>query len=305
MNLRSINLNLTPVLWALLRERSVSRAATALGLSQPATSKALAQLRTLLDDALLVRTGRGWILTRRAEALLPQVTALCLELEAVWGPEEFDPAASDRQFVLAATDYCALLLAPRMEKVLARQAPGMSLRFVDLLPDMALSGPTPVDLVIAPTDVIPAHLKEAGTVRPLLVEELVTIMSENHKFADKGNLTPDDLSAERRIIFGYRDPFTTRRIEQGEIGNPLTGPASLVVPQFVTLLLLCALTDAVATVPRRVAEMLRGMLPLRIVEGKTPGFKVELSMAWARQFSGDAEHRWFREQALDQLTLDA
>ena len=84
MSLRAINQNLLPVLLALLRERNVTRAAQSLGLSQPAVSKALIQLRAILHDELLVRAGRGLVLTRRGEELLAPVAAICQDIEQLW-----------------------------------------------------------------------------------------------------------------------------------------------------------------------------------------------------------------------------
>ena len=69
MNLQSFDLNLLLALDALLKERHVTRAAARIGLSQPAMSNALARLRDLLDDPLLVRTPRGMVPTPRAERL--------------------------------------------------------------------------------------------------------------------------------------------------------------------------------------------------------------------------------------------
>jgi DNA-binding transcriptional LysR family regulator len=70
MDLRSFDLNLLVVLHALITEQSVSRAATKLHLSQPATSAALKRLRSALQDPLLVRDGLKMLLTPRAEELL-------------------------------------------------------------------------------------------------------------------------------------------------------------------------------------------------------------------------------------------
>lgn len=69
LNMRAVNLNLLPVLSALLEERNVTRAARRLGLTQPAVSNALAQLRGLLDDPILVRSGSRMVPTERALCL--------------------------------------------------------------------------------------------------------------------------------------------------------------------------------------------------------------------------------------------
>src|SRR4051812_30630184 len=97
MHLSGIDLNLLPLLDALLTERHVTRAADAVGLSQPAASRALGRLRLLFGDPLLVRSGRGLALTPRAETLRDPVRrALGLVQGAITRPAPFDPAAARR-----------------------------------------------------------------------------------------------------------------------------------------------------------------------------------------------------------------
>src|SRR5262249_48767814 len=91
MLLRTVDLNLIPVLRELLRERKVSRAGANLGLSQSATSAALARLRDALGDPLLVRVGRRMELTERARELIVPVQMASEAAEAVWARREFDP----------------------------------------------------------------------------------------------------------------------------------------------------------------------------------------------------------------------
>ena len=92
VNITSLNLNLLPVLDALLAERSVSRAGARVGLSQPAVSNALAQLRAHFGDPLLVRKGGGMAPTERALALAGPLRAALLALEqGLEPPAAFDP----------------------------------------------------------------------------------------------------------------------------------------------------------------------------------------------------------------------
>ena len=84
MDIRTIDLNLLPVLDALLRHRSVTLAARELDMSQSALSAALARLRKLLDDELFVRTGRGLRTTARADALAEPVTLRLERQDGRW-----------------------------------------------------------------------------------------------------------------------------------------------------------------------------------------------------------------------------
>ena len=128
VNISSVNLNLLPVLDALLAERSVSRAGARLGLSQPAVSNALAQLRTLLGDPLLIRRAGGMVPTDRALALVQPVRSALLAVEQTLAPPAaFDPATARRAFVVMTNDFVAFAMLPRLLARLQREAPGVRL----------------------------------------------------------------------------------------------------------------------------------------------------------------------------------
>jgi len=118
------------LLAALLDTESISRAGDALQLSQPAASRAVARMRQLLGDRLLVRTSKGYTLTNRAKALKPQVEAVLAALEQLFEAEGFDPATSRRTFRIAATDYGSITILDRLVTQLARQAPSLALDIV-------------------------------------------------------------------------------------------------------------------------------------------------------------------------------
>ena len=128
LNVSGLDLNLVPSLHALLRRRNVTRAADDVGLSQPAMSRALGRLREVLDDPLLVRTRVGYVLTPRAEAILPQVEALIVQVRGVFQPQAFDPAAQHRVVRLAAADSHTVLIIPGVIARLAVEAPGVDIQ---------------------------------------------------------------------------------------------------------------------------------------------------------------------------------
>ncbi|USX56304.1 LysR family transcriptional regulator [Lentzea sp. HUAS12] len=129
MNLAALDLNLLVPLDVLLTERSVSRAAARLGLSQPALSASLARLRRHFGDPLLARSGNTYELTPLA-VQLRQRTAIALNgVERVFASEPaFDPATSRRTFTLLASDYAMTMIGPRVVDLLEERAPGTTLR---------------------------------------------------------------------------------------------------------------------------------------------------------------------------------
>jgi DNA-binding transcriptional LysR family regulator len=130
MNLASLDLNLLVALDALLLEANVSRAAMRIGLSQPAASHALARLREMLGDPLLVRVGPRMELTPRAQALRGPLAQALDQVRGLFIPDDFDAASSERRFRLMMPDLAVeLLMPPLMEKV-ARLAPNIRLDIV-------------------------------------------------------------------------------------------------------------------------------------------------------------------------------
>lgn len=127
MNLASLDLNLLVALDALLAEASVGRAASRIGLSQPATSHALRRLREVMGDALLVRVGPRMELTPRAQALRAPLADAMAQLRGLFTPEGFDPGSSSRRFALMMPDLVADLVLPPLMTRIAALAPGVAL----------------------------------------------------------------------------------------------------------------------------------------------------------------------------------
>jgi len=127
-DLRRIDLNLLVILDALLGEQHVTRAAERLHLSQPAVSHALARLRDLLGDPLLVRAGSGLAPTARALELVAPLAEALAQVQSLLAPNTFDPASARRTFRLAMSDYGAAIILPSLIRTLRREAPGIDLQ---------------------------------------------------------------------------------------------------------------------------------------------------------------------------------
>ena len=130
MNLAAVDLNLLVAFEALMTERNVTRAGQRIGLGQPAMSAALARLRDLFKDELLVRVpGAPMRPTVRAAALYRPVSEVLAKVRSVFAAETaFDPAAARAVFRVATGDHPATMVLPRLLAVLARQAPGIDVR---------------------------------------------------------------------------------------------------------------------------------------------------------------------------------
>ncbi|WP_198969956.1 LysR family transcriptional regulator [Xylophilus sp. ASV27] len=127
-NFRTFDLNLLRVFDEVMAERSLTRAARNLSLTQPAVSNALRRLREALGDELVRRSGQAMEPTPRATAIWPDVREALRQLQRSLGPEVFDPAHTEATFVLAMADATAAVVMPGLVDLLETGAPGIQIR---------------------------------------------------------------------------------------------------------------------------------------------------------------------------------
>jgi len=283
MQLRNVNLNLLPILRALLVHRNVTRAAEAVGVTQSTVSKALAQLRASLRDPLLIREGSGYILSGMAEGLLHKVDHACQSAEAVFKAGPFDPSGCKRTFHLSMPDYGALIILPAIREILEREAPGIALRFTESSLDSSFKD-FETDFFLLPSEWVKfervAHLHRYV----LIQEELVYVKRR-------------DREPTSEVVFSYRalNDAAYPMIWRGPDVQPAL-PVRVYVEQTSLLPILSALFDATALAPRTVVEMLMPLLPIEIDHRHKPPIpNLELCLCWHARFDADLEHRWFRE----------
>lgn len=297
MHLAALDLNLALVLHALLTERSVSRAAKRLGLSQSATSHALARLRDVLGDPLVVRTPQGVAPTARAEAMVePLRTAIALLEGALLTPPEFEPLTARRRFHVAATDYAELLLLPSLVADLGRRAPHLEVWLRPVTSDVLASlRRGDVDLVVGvfPKDEIGPGLRSTT----LLQDRLVCMVRSGHPLLRK-RLTLARFAAARHALVAPRGapggPVDDALAARGQSRS-----VAVAVPHFLAAPHLVAQSDLVLTVAERMARLFARTLPLRILEPPLELPAVRLSMVWHDRHEADAAHRWLRERLVE------
>jgi DNA-binding transcriptional LysR family regulator len=291
--LRKVNLNLLPVLHELLRTRSVTRTAQSFNMTQPAVSRALRQLRSALDDQLLVSSGRNARLTDRAEAVAGPLARTLTELDLLLKPAgPFDPTTEPVHLVINTADYVAQLLAPILTGICAREAPHVVLEFTWATTrnadDLAL-----VDFMIGPRAFGQALGKRVGSL-PLWRDEMVCIVAAN-KRAIPSRLTPAQFQASRYVAFrrGLRVPQDVQI--QLQPTSTLEVAPVCTVPDFLVLGAIVAKSDCVALVPRKVARALARAERLRIVEIAYPRKQLNIDAYWSLATNSRRGRAWFRE----------
>ncbi len=289
--MESSDLGLLVSLDALLQEGSVTGAARRVGLSTPAMSHALARIRERFADPILVRSGRGMLLTPRAQALKPQVHHVVTEARRTLEPERpFVPRELARTFVVHATDYVLTVLGGAVDRILREEAPRVCVRFVPNSPDdPSLLRDHGSDLAVGIYGDLPQEMRT----RQLLTDRFVCVLRRGHP-AESGRLTleqfvrlPHVQIAPRGKPGGYLDDVLAER--------GLARTVARAVPYFVTALQIVGETDYVLTVSERIAKRYAASLGLRLFEVPIKLRPYALSLVWHPRLDRDAGHRFLRE----------
>lgn len=292
--LAGIDLNLVVALDALLAERHVTRAAARLGITQSAASHALARLRSLLGDPLLVRGPAGARLpTPLASELAPQLHQVLDQLTRVLRGEAFDPASARRAFHIGASDYVEIVLLPRLAARLARVAPGIDL-WIHALGDHgdAELASGALDLVLGPprSSGRPARSYE----RVLFAESFTCVMRANHPLSG-GRLTLRRYCEASHLMVAPRSTPGSF-VDDALAAAGKTRRVALAVPHFLVVPYVIAATDLVATLASRVAALFASTLELVAMPPPIEVPKFQIALAWHERNHGDAAHRWMRDQ---------
>lgn len=283
------DLNLLVTLDVLLTEGSVAGAARRLRLSPSAMSRALARLRAITGDPLLVRAGRKLVPTPRALELRPRVGPLLQEAEAVLRPAEHaDLGRLTRTFTLRASDGFLETFGPALLARVAAEAPGVRLRFLHKLDKD--SAPLREGTVDLETGVIGQRTSPELRVQALFRDHFVGVVRRGHPLA-RGRITP------ARFAAGQHISVSRRGTERGPIDDALAAlgferAIAAIVSGFAAALALARSTDLIASVPERHTAKLRAGLHSFALPVTTPAITV--SLLWHPRHDADAAHRWLR-----------
>ena len=289
VNLAGLDLNLLPALEALLRRRNVTQAASDVGLSQPATSRALARLRALFDDPLLVRLGARFALTPFAEALAPRASAALDELRGLFRAEAFDPATLERSIRIGAADSVTVLIAPRLIARLQAEAPGVHLRFepigTDIIERME-QGKVDLCFATATTPLPPGALSE-----PLASDRLALVLRRGHPAADREWKAADYAAYPHATVAFFGDGLS--EIDARLAAAGVERRIALTAPHFMAVIAAVAGSDLVTTISAAFARRFAGALDLVL---KPPPFDdaLELTIVGTRRRARDPAMLWFR-----------
>lgn len=296
-NLRSVDLNLLTVFEAVMEHGSLSAAASKLGMTQSAVSQALSRLRLTLHDEVFVRHGNGMRPSNYAVHIYPEIRVALSTIRAVVGSKEFfDPDSSERDFKLALGDYGEHLLLPELLRTLAGRKGAMTVQnYHNTDPAVvAKLEQAQLDLLFDIRSPTSASLESCK----LLTEELVVICRGSHPRIGE-SLSAAQFLSERHVVLAIGDGRHTllERIPGVQLIENRRIAARVI--QYVAIPRLVEVTDAIATLPRRMADYFIKREDIRILPFPFPGAVFDIFMAWHRSFNGDAAHIWLRDSVKD------
>ncbi len=290
------DLNLLPIFVALMEERSVTRAADRLGMTQAALSNALSRLRIVLQDPLFIRERYGMRPTAKAEQLAPALTqALAAMDTVVLGQRAFDPSRADQVVTIAANSYVEFVLVPALVARLSALAPGIQLRTLPFGTDLAETGVTSGTTAMvlgrlsdAPDSLVVQHIADDGlacvvrTDHPTIDSRITKTQYERLKHVNV--LPPGRLRAG---LFQALDRQGLKR----EVVVSVTHFAP--IPEIV------AATDYCATLPELICRRLTHDARLKVLPAPVDLGTFPLHMAWHVRYRQDPAHIWLRALVAD------
>ena len=293
------DLNLLHTLDVLLTEGSVTRAARKLRLSPSAMSRALARLRAVTGDQLLVRAGRGLVETPRATGIKPKVRELVEEAQLLLRPaDRLELATLQRAFTLRTSDGFAETFGPPLIERVRQEAPGVRLRFVRKL-DKGSEGlrDGSVDLE---TGVVAGTSGPEVRAQALFADRYVGVVRGDHPIIRTG-VGLSDYVAWPHVI-AWRQGLDLGEVDDALAGLGLARDIVATVDGFSAALALAKGSDLIATVPDRHTAGLRdGMFTFPVPVGMR---QFTISLLWHPRLDGDPAQRWLRRCVRDTCLSD-
>jgi DNA-binding transcriptional LysR family regulator len=293
-----IDLRALRFLARVLEERSVTLAGDAFGLSQPAASRLLAQLRHALGgDPLLVRAGGGgYVPTARAAELMPLLAEVIAAENRLFARPDFDPSASTRSFRVATTDYGAAVVVTRWVRDIADDAPGVSLdvRAWDsrTLTDMEEGR---IDFALYTDEALPVGFHHER----LFDDGLCCIVRAGHPVLASrdahGRVPASKLAELPRVVLLYPEGAGTAVDDPLSMHGRAHGPGDFLTPYFLSGPLLVSQSNHVLCMARRVAEIVASRADLALIDFPEAGGMTYCAI-WHERSAEDPGMTWMRRR---------
>lgn len=288
-NISTLDLNLLKTLDALLDERSVTRAAIRLSLTQPAVSSMLNRLRANFGDPLFTRSAHGLIPTDKALALAVPVKQILFNISELFEPVHFDPSELHTTIKIAANDHDMQTLGLPFLLALKKQAPHVKVAFLSFhqLDVQTLLENGDLDLIFIDPNNSPDSLHS----KQLYQERYVCILRKDHPALENDQLTLDRFCQLEHILVSYSGGKFSGVTDEAlaKIGRKRN--VSLSVTSFLLLPSILEQSDFISVVPECIT---RHMKNLKIIEPPVQVKGYTKIMAWHQRTHNNPVQQWLR-----------
>ncbi len=291
MDIQNLDLNLLKTLHVLLEELNVSKAATRLSLSQSAVSHALGRLRTYFNDPLLIKIKNGMTPTPTAEEIKGPLHKILSQIQELSGETHFEPSIEKATFRIAASDYGAGIILPRLIEKLSIEAPYCSIECNPIsahlehdlklgLIDLAFGGYKPFENFSSETIFDDRYVGVVRTNHPILSNKIdkQQINAWPHAYiAVSANTQRKDeldksLGIDQNTIIHARQPY------------------------FLVAPLIVEKSDLILIMPEMGAKVMAQIIDVQLFELPTQIKTFPFVQVWHRRRDNDTMHHWFRSQ---------
>jgi DNA-binding transcriptional LysR family regulator len=307
MNFRTLDLNLLRVFDVVMTERSLTRAAQTLSMTQPAVSNAMKRLRDAIGDDLVVRSGYGVEPTAKALALWPTVRDSLASLQAHISPDPFDPKTTPHSFTLALADSTAAMLMPHLVREIESLGSKISIRSVPLTtrdPRRLLEA-SAFDLAVgyfpgAVAAIVASEQHQSNSEAPnhfghtrLYSGEYVCVMRKGHRLAKRHALTLDEYCTAHHLLVSFSGrPFGL--VDEALASINRKRLIVLTVNQFFTAGRVVIESDLLAVLPRHFLSSTGIEQDLAVFDLPFDVAPVHIDMVWHTRNQKNTAHQWLR-----------
>jgi len=291
-DIRSLDIGMLRTFDTLMRERSVSRAAARLFLSQPAVSASLNRLRETFGDPLFTRTGHGVVPTARAQALAPQIERVLADISALLQVDlAFDPATSQRIFRIAGSDHAGHIMLPALSRTLTNAA--SAIRLVWEPP-----GSSPLAERLHKGELDLAAVARIHTPRDvesltLYEDRYVYVTRHGHPLAGCA-VTLESFCVTPQVFLGYGTSALEDLIDETLASTGRQRPAQIAVSSFGQIIDLLQHSDHAAVIAARVAQTHADKVRSHDLPFEFPAY--QMLLCWDARSAGDAGIQWLKTE---------
>jgi len=295
--MRPQELNLLVIFDVIMTEKSISRAAQQLSLTQPAVSNAVAKMRSMWKDDLFVKDGRGIQPTVYAQSLWGQIRGALQSLNLAIKPDEFDAQTSKRTFRIAVSGLMVDILWLELRLLFEKSAPGIRLHALPYttVDTQKLLDDSDVDIVIgavnsAQENILSTHLYDTI---------YLCVMRKEHPLANKKLSVEEFSSAEHLLVSLSGDTYGTVDNSLNQLG--LSRDIAMTVNHFSSVMPIINKSNLIATLPSSAIYKYSDIGQLSISQ---PPINIQgnpISMLWHKRQNNDTGLKWLRNQITDKF----